>query len=204
MKFELPQVPYGYDALEPYIDAKTMEVHHSKHHQAYVNNLNAALEKHPELPAMTVEKLLQSLDELPEDIRTAVKNHGGGHWNHSFFWTVMQSPSSGGGGEPQGAVADAIKISFGDFATFKDAFSKAAAGVFGSGWAWVINDDGYLSIITTPNQESPVSKNQKPVLVVDAWEHAYYLNYQNRRPDYIAAWWNVVDWNAVEKNLKKR
>jgi Fe-Mn family superoxide dismutase len=203
MKFELPQLPYEYDALTPYIDAKTMEIHHSKHHQAYVNNLNAALEKHPELPEMTLEKLLQSLDTLPEDIRTAVKNHGGGHWNHSFFWTVMQSPKNGGGGEPEGAIADAISASFGDFAKFKDEFSKAAAGVFGSGWAWVINDNGKLAIVTTPNQESPVSKKQKPVLALDVWEHAYYLNYQNRRPDYIAAWWNVVDWKAVGKNLEK-
>ena len=202
MKFELPQLPYGYDALEPYIDAKTMEIHHSKHHQTYVNNLNLALEKHPELPEMTLDKLLQSLDSLPEDIRTAVKNHGGGHWNHSFFWTLMNGQKNGGGGEPQGKIADAIKNSFGDFATFKDLFSKAATGVFGSGWAWVINENGRLAIVTTPNQESPVSKNQKPVLVIDVWEHAYYLNYQNRRPDYLAAWWNVVDWNAVEKNLE--
>ena len=201
MKFELPKLLYGYDALEPYIDAKTMEIHHSKHHQAYVNNLNAALEKHSELPEMTIEKLLQSLDVLPEDIKTAVKNHGGGHWNHSFFWTVMQAPLNGGGEEPQGKIADAIKKSFGDFAAFKDAFSKAAAGVFGSGWAWVVNDNEKLAIIITSNQESPASKNQKPVLVIDVWEHAYYLNYQNRRPDYIAAWWNVVDWRAVEKNL---
>ena len=201
MKFELPQLPYGYDALEPYIDARTMEIHHSKHHQAYVNNLNAALEKHPELPEMTVEKLLQSLDALPEDIRSAVKNHGGGHFNHSFFWKAMRSPKDGGGGEPQGKIADAINASFGDFAKFKDAFSASAAGVFGSGWAWVVNENGGLAIATTPNQECPVSKNQKPVLVLDVWEHAYYLNYQNRRPDYIASWWNVVDWNAAEKNL---
>ena len=201
MKFELPRLPYGYDALEPYIDAKTMEIHHSKHHQTYVNNLNVALEKHPELPEMTVEKLLQSLDTLPEDIRAAVKNHGGGHFNHSFFWTVMKGSENGGGKEPQGKIIDAIKNSFGDFAKFKDAFSKAAAGIFGSGWAWVISEGGKLTIVTTPNQESPISKNQKPVLVLDVWEHAYYLNYQNRRLDYIAAWWNVVDWKTAEKNL---
>lgn len=203
MKFELPQLPYEYDALEPHLDARTMEIHHAKHHQAYVNNLNAALEKHPELPEMTLEKLLQSLDTLPEDIRTAVKNHGGGHWNHSFFWTCMRSAKDGGGGEPQGAVADAIEASFGDFAKFEDAFSKAAAGVFGSGWAWVVNDGGKLSIVTTPNQESPISKKQKPILVLDVWEHAYYLNYQNKRADFIAAWWNVIDWNAAEEKLGK-
>jgi Fe-Mn family superoxide dismutase len=189
--------------LEPFIDAKTMEIHHSKHHQAYVNNLNAALEKHPELPEMTIEKLLQSLDSLPEDIRMAVKNHGGGYANHSFFWTVMKDPKNGGGGDPKGKVADAIKNSFGDFTAFKDVFSKAAGGVFGSGWAWVVNDNGKLAIVTTSNQESPISKGQKPVLTIDVWEHAYYLNYQNRRPDYIAAWWNVVDWDAVGENLKK-
>ncbi len=201
MKFELPQLQYGYDALEPYLDAGTMEIHYGKHHQAYVNNLNAALEKYPQLPDMPIEKLLQSLDALPEDIQTAVRNHGGGHFNHSFFWTCMRSPKDGGGGEPQGKIADAINASFGDFVKFKDMFSKAAAGVFGSGWAWVINDNGKLSIVTTPNQESPISKNQKPILVIDVWEHAYYLNYQNRRPDFIAAWWHVVDWTAAEKNL---
>ncbi len=201
MKFELPQLGYEYSALEPFLDEKTMEIHHSKHHQTYVNNLNAALEKHPELAEMTIEKLLQSLDTLLEDIRMAVKNHGGGHFNHSFFWTMMQSPQQGGGGEPQGMIAEAIKNSFGDFTTFKDSFSKASLSVFGSGWAWVINENGKLEIITTSNQECPISKNQKPILVLDVWEHAYYLNYQNRRADYISAWWSVVDWNAVEKNL---
>ena len=201
MKFELPQLGYEYSALEPFLDEKTMEIHHSKHHQTYVNNLNAALEKHPELAEMTIEKLLQSLDTLLEDIRMAVKNHGGGHFNHSFFWTMMQSPQQGGGGEPQGMIAEAIKNSFGDFTTFKDSFSKASLSVFGSGWAWVINENGKLEIITTSNQECPISKNQKPILVLDVWEHAYYLNYQNRRADYISAWWSVVDWNAVEKKL---
>ena len=202
MNYELPKLPYAYDALEPYIDAKTMEIHHTKHHQAYVNNLNAALEKHSEIADKPLEELLRSIDSVPEDIRTAVRNHGGGHANHSFFWTIM-GPKAGG--EPGGTIAKAIADSFGNFPNFKDAFSKAAAGVFGSGWAWLVADsrsaDGKLTIVTTPNQDSPLTKGQKPVLVLDIWEHAYYLKYQNRRPEYIEAWWNVVNWGEAEKRL---
>lgn len=203
MKYELPKLPYAYDALEPYIDAKTMEIHHAKHHQAYVTNLNAALEKHPEIADRPLEELLRAIDSVPEDIRTAVRNHGGGHINHSFFWTIMGPKMAG---EPGGTVAKAIADSFGNFANFKDAFGKAAAGVFGSGWAWLVTDGfaagGKLTIVTTPNQDSPLTKGQQSILGLDVWEHAYYLKYQNRRPEYINAWWNVVNWEAVGKNLK--
>ncbi len=208
MKYELPPLPYGYDALEPYLDAKTMEVHYTKHHQAYTNNLNAALEKHPEIDT-PLEKLLADLTLIPEDIRTAVRNHGGGYWNHNFFWKVMgprigpaSAEASAGKGEPQGKIADAITASFGGFAPFKEAFAKAAGGVFGSGWAWLVaEDDGKLAIVTTPNQDSPLALMKKPILGLDVWEHAYYLKYQNRRPEYIDAWWNVVNWDAVAENL---
>jgi len=201
MKYELPKLPYAYDALEPYIDAKTMEIHHAKHHQAYVNNLNAALEKHLEIADKPLEELLASLDAVPEDIRIAIKNHGGGHFNHSFFWTVM-GPRAGG--EPTGKIGEAIAKTFGGFANFKETFTKTAIGTFGSGWAWLVSDkDGKLTIVSTPNQESPVSKGQKPILTLDVWEHAYYLKYQNKRPDYIEAWWNVVDWKAVEAIFQK-
>jgi Fe-Mn family superoxide dismutase len=212
MKYELPQLPYGYDALEPYLDAKTMEIHHTKHHQAYTNNLNAALEKHPEIADMPLEKLLADLTLVPEDIRMAVRNHGGGYWNHNFFWKVMaphsaEAASRGeptAGGEPSGKVADAITASFGGFAPFKEIFTKAASGVFGSGWAWlVMGPDGKLAVTSTPNQDSPLALKQKPLLALDVWEHAYYLKYQNRRPEYIDAWWNVVNWQAVEENLRK-
>jgi superoxide dismutase, Fe-Mn family len=200
MKYELPKLPYGYDALEPWIDAKTMEIHHTKHHQAYTNNLNAAIEKHPEIADLPLEKLLADLALVPEDIRAAVRNSGGGYWNHDFFWKVMRTP--GGAGEPQGKVADAITASFGGFVPFKEAFTKAATGIFGSGWAWLVADnEGKLIITTTPNQDNPLAVNQKPLLTLDIWEHAYYLKYQNRRPEYIDAWWNVVNWEAVQENF---
>lgn len=202
MKVELPKLPYAYDALEPYIDARTMEIHYAKHHQAYVNNLNAALEKHPELNPKSSEELLENLNAIPEDIRTAVRNHGGGHANHSLFWTVMRSPKEGGGGEPEGILADRIVKTFGNFASFRGNFSKAAAGIFGSGWAWLVKDaQGNLTVMTTPNQDSPVSSGLIPILGLDVWEHAYYLKYQSRRPEYIEVWWNVVNWNEVEKKL---
>jgi Fe-Mn family superoxide dismutase len=201
MKYELPQLPYAYDALEPYIDAKTMEIHHTKHHQTYTNNLNAALEKHPEIADVPLEKMLADLTIVPEDIRTAIRNSGGGYWNHDFFWKVM-APKAGG--EPQGKIADAITASFGNFASFKETFTKTAAGVFGSGWAWLVTgEDGKLSVISTPNQDSPLALGKKPILTLDVWEHAYYLKFQNRRPEYIDAWWNVVNWNAVEENFEK-
>ena len=198
MAHELPKLPYAYDALEPHIDARTMEIHHTKHHQGYVNNLNAALEKHPELEKKSVEDLLKDLNAIPEDIRTAVRNNGGGHANHSMFWPIM---SPDGGGEPEGELADAINSSFGSFSDFKDQFSKAAAGRFGSGWAWLcVGRGGKLTITSTPNQDNPVSDGLKPVLGLDVWEHAYYLKYQNRRPEYISAWWSVVNWKQVAKN----
>lgn len=198
MPHELPKLPYNYDALEPHIDARTMEIHHSKHHQTYVNNLNAALEKHPALQAKSVEDLIKDLNALPEDIRATVRNNGGGHLNHSMFWHMM---SPHGGGEPKGDLASAIKSSFGDLAGFKDQFSKAATGRFGSGWAWLCLDKGRKLIInSTPNQDNPISDGLKPILGLDVWEHAYYLKYQNRRADYITAWWNVVNWAEVAKN----
>ncbi|MDE2019337.1 MAG: superoxide dismutase [Patescibacteria group bacterium] len=196
MKYELPKLPYAYDALEPYIDAKTMEIHHTKHHQTYVNKLNEALEKHPEIADHSLEKLLREIDSVPPDIRTAVRNHGGGNANHAFFWTIM---GLNAGGEAAGKVADAIRESFGDFAKFKDEFTKAAAGVFGSGWTWLTLDgENKLKLITTPNQDSPLMQNLKPVLGIDLWEHAYYLKHTSDRPGYIADWWNVVDWKAVD------
>jgi Fe-Mn family superoxide dismutase len=201
IKYELPKLPYAYDALLPYIDAETMEVHHAKHHQAYVNNLNAALEKYPELSGKPIEALLAHLDSVPEDVRTAVRNFGGGHANHSFFWTML---GPNGGGEPGGKLGEALRSSFGSFPAFKDQFSKAAAGLFGSGWAWVVrNGDSKLAIATTQNQDSPLSKHQTPILVIDVWEHAYYLKYQNRRPEYIEAFWHVLNWNAIAKRYEE-
>ena len=201
MTYELPKLPYGYDALEPYIDAKTMEIHHDKHHQTYVTKLNEALAKHSEIADKPLAELLKNIDAVPEDIRTAVRNHGGGHWNHSFFWTVM-GPNSGG--EPEGKIGEAIATTFTSFTAFREEFTKAAAGVFGSGWAWLVLDrNGKLAVTSTPNQDSPISKGEKPILTLDVWEHAYYLKYQNKRPDYIEAWWHVVDWGAVDKNLNK-
>lgn len=203
MIFELPRLPYRYDALEPYIDAKTMEIHYSKHHQAYVNNLNAALAKHPEITGKSLMELLTSLDSVPEDIRSAVRNHGGGHYNHSFFWKIMAPLAGGGGGEPKEFLGQAVKKHFGGFKEFQEGFSKAAAGIFGSGWAWlVLNDKKELRITSTPNQDNPISQGLWPILGLDVWEHAYYLLYQNRRPDYINAWWSVVNWEEVNKNFE--
>lgn len=198
MAHELPALPYAHNALEPHIDARTMEIHHGKHHQGYVNNLNAALEGHADLQGKSVEELLKNLNAVPESIRTAVRNNGGGHANHSLFWPCM---SPNGGGEPDGDLAAAINSAFGSFAAFKEQFSKAAATRFGSGWAWLcVNSSGGLEITSTPNQDSPLSEGLTPILGLDVWEHAYYLHYQNRRPDYIAAWWNVVNWAQVAKN----
>jgi Fe-Mn family superoxide dismutase len=203
MKFELPKLPYAYDALEPFIDKQTMELHHTKHHQTYVTKLNEAIEKHPELSDKSLEDLLSDLDAIPEDIRMAVRNHGGGHANHSLFWTIMRAPKNEDN-LPTGAAADTLTKSFGDFPMFKETFSKAATGIFGSGWAWVVrNADGTLAVTTTPNQDSPLSKKQMPIFGLDVWEHAYYLKYQSRRPEYIEAWWHVVNWNEIEKRLKK-
>ncbi|KAA3645277.1 MAG: superoxide dismutase [Chloroflexi bacterium] len=199
MAFELPALPYAHDALEPHIDARTMEIHHGKHHQAYTNNLNAAIEKHPELADKSADDLVKDLSSLPEDIRTAVRNNGGGFVNHRDFWTAM---SPDGGGEPSGALADAINAAFGDFASFKDAFSKAGGGQFGSGWGWLVKkSDGSVAVTGTANQDNPMSDGDTPLLGVDVWEHAYYLNYQNRRPDYIAAFFNVVNWDEVGRRF---
>jgi len=197
MTFTLPPLPYDFAALEPHIDAKTMEIHHDRHHATYVNNLNAAIEKAPELAGKSLDELMKNINTLPEAVRTAIRNNGGGHWNHSLFWQIM-SPK--GGGEPTGALGDAIKKAFGDFATFKTQFAAAATGRFGSGWAWLIHDGNALSITSTPNQDNPLMEGKHVVLGLDVWEHAYYLHYQNKRPDYINAWWNVVDWNEVAKN----
>ncbi len=195
MPFTLPALPYAYDALEPHIDARTMEIHHTKHHQAYVNNLNAALEKAPQLEGKSLDDLMKSINSVPEAVRTAVRNNGGGHWNHSQFWEWM-GPKRGG--EPSGRLGDAIKSSFGSFAKFKEQFAAAAAGRFGSGWAWLIDEGtGKLSITSTPNQDNPLMEGKKPLLGLDVWEHAYYLKYQNKRPDYLDAWWNVVNWSEV-------
>lgn len=195
MVHELPPLPYAYDALEPHIDEQTMRIHHGKHHQGYVNNLNIALEGHPALQARSVEDLLKDMNAVPENIRTAVRNNGGGHANHSLFWPSM-SPE--GGGKPDGALAGAIATAFGSFESFKETFSKAAATRFGSGWAWLsVGSGGKLVVTSTPNQDSPLSEGLIPVLGLDVWEHAYYLKYQNRRGDYIAAWWNVVDWSEI-------
>jgi superoxide dismutase, Fe-Mn family len=196
MAHELPPLPYDFSALEPHIDTQTMQIHHGKHHQAYVNNLNTALEKHPNLQGKSAEDLMRSLGSVPEDIRSAVRNNGGGHVNHTMFWKMM-APNAGG--SPTGAVADAIKASFGGFDAFKEQFAKAAAGRFGSGWAWLIDSNGTLSIESTANQDNPISEGKKPILGLDVWEHAYYLKYQNRRPDYVNAWWNVVNWAEVNR-----
>jgi Fe-Mn family superoxide dismutase len=201
MAFQLPPLPYAFDALEPHIDAKTMEIHHDKHHAAYVNNLNTALEKYPNLQSKSIEALLREINSVPEDIRTAVRNNGGGHMNHAMFWQIM-APKAGG--EPTGALADAINKSFSSFAAFKEQFAKAAAGRFGSGWAWLINDGGKLSIESTANQDQPIMEGKVAILGLDVWEHAYYLKYQNRRPDYVTAWWNVVNWPEVAKRFASK
>jgi Fe-Mn family superoxide dismutase len=199
MAFTLPALPYPTDALEPHIDKQTMEIHHGKHHNAYVTNLNAALEKAPELQSKSIEDLLKNINTVPEDIRTAVRNNGGGHANHSMFWQIM-APNAGGA--PNGAIADAINGSFGTFDSFKEQFAKAGVTRFGSGWAWLIDAGGKLTIESTANQDSPLMEGKKPILGLDVWEHAYYLKYQNRRPDYIAAWWNTVNWDEVNKRLR--
>jgi Fe-Mn family superoxide dismutase len=198
MPFKLPTLPYEYDALEPYIDARTMEIHYSKHHAGYTNNLNSALDGYPDFQSKPIEEILANLDAIPEAIRTAVRNNGGGFANHTLFWNVM-GPNAGG--TPGGALAEAIDDKFGDFETFKDLFSKAGATRFGSGWAWLaLKSGGELEVLSTPNQDSPITQGMTPILGLDVWEHAYYLKYQNKRGDYIAAWWNVVNWAAVEKN----
>jgi len=203
MAFELPSLPYPSNVLEPHIDARTMEIHHGKHHQAYVNNLNAALEGQADLQSKSIEDLIRGLSAVPENIRTAVRNNGGGHLNHSMFW-LMMGPN--GGGEPMGDLAAAINSTFGSFASFKEQFAKAGVSRFGSGWAWLIVNGGKLEVASTANQDNPLMGKAiagcegRPILGVDVWEHAYYLNYQNRRPDYIAAWWNVVNWDQVAKN----
>jgi Fe-Mn family superoxide dismutase len=194
--YVLPPLPYAFDALEPYIDKMTMEIHHDKHHGAYVTNLNKALEGQAELAALPIEQLLSKLDSVPENIRTAVRNNGGGHMNHSMFWKIMKK---GGGGEPKGPLADAIKSTFGSFADFKTKFNQAGATRFGSGWAWLLVKDGKLAVESTANQDNPVMTGGKPVMGLDVWEHAYYLKYQNKRPDYMEAWWNVTNWEEIEK-----
>ncbi|MBZ0284903.1 MAG: superoxide dismutase [Anaerolineae bacterium] len=202
MPFELPSLPYAFDALEPHIDTRTMEIHHGKHHNAYVTNLNKALEGHADLQGKSLEELLaNNLAIVPDAIKTAVRNNGGGHANHSLFWQLM---GPGKGGQPTGDVAAAINAAFGDFAGFKEKFAAAAAGRFGSGWAWLIAEKGgAVSITSTPNQDTPVMEGKTPILGLDVWEHAYYLNYQNRRPDYVAAWWNVVNWDKVAELYAK-
>jgi Fe-Mn family superoxide dismutase len=198
MPFKLPMLPYEYDALEPHIDARTMEIHYSKHHAGYTNNLNNALDGYPDFQSKSIEEILANLNAIPEAIRTAVRNNGGGFVNHTLFWNVM---GTNGGGTPGGALAEAINDKFGDFESFKDLFSKAGATRFGSGWAWLaLKSGGELEVLSTPNQDSPITQGMTPILGLDVWEHAYYLKYQNRRGDYIAAWWNVVNWAAVEKN----
>lgn len=200
MYYTLPPLPYAYDALEPHIDARTMEIHHNKHHQAYIDNLNAALAKHPAIAEMPLYELLSNIDKVPQDIRTAVQNHGGGHYNHTFFWPIM---SPNGGGQPKGPLADEIAKTFGSFEAFQEKFNTAAKGVFGSGWAWLgINKNGQLEIIGLPNQNAPLMLGMKPILGLDVWEHAYYLKYQNKRPDYITAWWNVVNWDQVVEHYE--
>ena len=199
MAHSLPALPYDHAALEPHIDTTTMQIHHGKHHQAYVTNLNAALDKHPELHEKSLDDLIKGIATVPEDIRTAVRNNGGGHWNHAMFWTLM-APNAGGA--PTGDVASGIDAAFGSFDKFKELFQAAGMGRFGSGWAWLIDNGGKLEIASTPNQDNPLMEGKKAILGVDGWEHAYYLKYQNRRADYLGAFWNVVNWNEVGKRLK--
>ena len=203
MAFELSPLPYSYDALEPFIDAQTMTIHHDKHHAAYITNLNAAIEKHPELAGKSLEDLLSDLNAVPEDIRMAVRNHGGGTWNHNLFWEIM-GPKMGG--SPSGELTKALEGAFGSFDAFKEEFTKAATTRFGSGWAWLVKKGDSLAVVSTANQDNPLSDGATPILGLDVWEHAYYLKYQNRRPEYITNWWNVVNWSAVAdryNNLKK-
>lgn len=200
MKFTLPQLPYAYDALEPYIDAQTMEIHYTKHHQAYLNNMIAALEACPEFQPTSAESILIDLFVVPENIRTALRNNAGGYYNHSLFWQIMKK---NGGGEPKGLVADGIKKAFGSFAEFQNIFNAQAKSVFGSGWAWLsVDKDGKFIVTALPNQDSPLSYDATPIMGLDVWEHAYYLKYQNKRPDYITAWWHVINWDMVEENYR--
>lgn len=198
MAHTLPELGYAYDALEPHFDAKTMEIHHTKHHQAYIDKLNAALEKHSNLQGKSAAELLQDLNAIPEDIRTAVRNHGGGHFNHSFWWPMLAKDV-----ELAGEIAEAITSAFGSFDKFKEQFTTAATTLFGSGWAWLVVDGGKLSIVQTPNQDSPISQGKIPVLGIDVWEHAYYLRYMNKRPDYVNAFFNVINWEKVEEHWKR-
>jgi Fe-Mn family superoxide dismutase len=199
MAFELPKLAYAYDALEPHIDARTMEIHHTKHHQTYITNLNGAIEKTPELAGKSLEELMSDLNAVPESVRTVVRNHGGGTYNHNLFWEIMGPKASG---KPSGEVAQAIEAAFGSFDAFKDEFTKSAIGRFGSGWAWLVKKGNGLAVVSTANQDTPLSDGLTPILGIDVWEHAYYLNYQNRRPDYVTAWWNVVNWDAVAEKYK--
>lgn len=200
MTFKLPELKYSYEALEPYIDALTMETHYSKHHKGYVDNLNKALEGNSKFQEMSIDEILKSLDQLPEEIRTAVRNNGGGHYNHTLFWQIM-SPE--GGGKPEGELANKIDEDLGGFDKFKEEFKKAALGQFGSGWAWLVLNNGKLEIVSTPNQDNPISEGKFPILGIDVWEHAYYLKYKNLRADYIDAWWNIVDWKKVSEIFNK-
>ncbi len=198
MAYSLPQLPYGYDALEPYIDTQTMTIHHTKHHQGYVDKLNAALEQHKDLQNKSLEELLTSLATIPDAIRTAVRNHGGGHLNHSFFWPIMTPEKQ----SPEGDILSAIEKTFGGFDKFKEQFSAAATGLFGSGWAWLVVNQGKLEVMSTPNQDNPISQHRVPVLGIDIWEHAYYLLYMNKRADYIAAWFNVINWEKINEHFR--
>ena len=200
MTYKLPDLPYAYDALEPYIDEETMKLHHDKHHNTYVENTNKALEGHDDLQKLSIEELVTKIDEVPEDIRTTVRNNGGGHANHSLFWEVL---SPNGGGEPTGELADAINEAFGSFDDFKSELAVAATGQFGSGWGWLVVDNGDLKVTSTPNQDSPLMEGQTPIFGIDVWEHAYYLNYQNVRPDYIKAVWSIVNWDEVAKRYQE-
>jgi Fe-Mn family superoxide dismutase len=200
MTYQLPDLPYDYSALEPHIDARTMEIHHTKHHKTYVDKLNTAIEGHSDLEYDNVDDLLKNFDKVPEDIKAPVRNHGGGHSNHSLFWTIM---GPGGGGEPSGNVASAIDDAFGSFKEFRDKFNAAATNHFGSGWAWLVSDGGKLDVISLPNQDSPLITGKTPIFGIDVWEHAYYLKYQNKRPDYIDAWWNTINWSGVEQRLSQ-
>ncbi|MFL1672917.1 superoxide dismutase [Paenibacillus thiaminolyticus] len=199
-QFTLPELSYGYDELEPYLDARTMEIHHKKHHAAYVANLNQALSSSPQFKNATVEQLISHLDDIPEDIRTAVRNHGGGHYGHSLYWSIM-SPT--GGGDPKGDIAKGIEKHFGSFEQLKEDLTKAALSRFGSGWGWLVVNGDKLEVMSTPNQDTPLADNKTPILVVDVWEHAYYLQYQNRRPDFVSSWWNVVNWEEVNRRYNE-
>jgi Fe-Mn family superoxide dismutase len=201
MAYALPPLPYDYAALEPFIDVETMRLHHDKHHQTYVTNANGALDKHPELASKSADELLGDLNAIPEDVRTVLRNNAGGHSNHSMFWAIMGPAGPGVGGSPTGAIGDQIKADFGDFDAFKKTFNETTAKQFGSGWGWLVFQGGKLKVLTTPNQDSPLSQGLYPILGNDVWEHAYYLKYQNKRPDYLAAWWNVVNWAEVNKRF---